>query len=100
MSGVVTFDGAPAPGTINLAIGQPSADMLPVELVREASESFFSEAQPLEFNYGVTQGDARFLESLAALLSRHYGAPASAGLRTRASDRFPQGASADCGVIR
>ncbi len=78
MSGVVTFDGAPPPGTINLAIGQPSADMLPVDLIRNASESFFNEAQALEFNYGVTEGDSRFLDSLARFLSKHYAAPASA----------------------
>jgi len=41
----VTFDGAPPPGTINLGIGQPSADLLPVDLVRQASESFFDSAQ-------------------------------------------------------
>jgi 2-aminoadipate transaminase len=72
MSGVATFDGAPPPGTVNLGIGQPSADLLPVDLVRNASESFFRDAEPLEFNYGVTQGDERFLESLAGFLSRHY----------------------------
>ena len=72
MSGTVTFDGAPPPGTINLGIGQPSADLLPVDLVRQASESFFDSAQPLELNYGVTQGDERFLDSLAAFLTEGY----------------------------
>ena len=66
MNATVTFDGAPPPGTINLGIGQPSADLLPVELVRQASESFFSKAHPFELNYGVLPGDERFLESLAA----------------------------------
>jgi DNA-binding transcriptional MocR family regulator len=69
----VTFDGAPPPGTINLGIGQPSADLLPVDLVRQASESFFASAQPFELNYGVTQGDPRFLDSLGAFLSTNYG---------------------------
>ncbi len=72
MSGTVTFDGAPPPGTINLGIGQPSADLLPVDLVRQASQSFFDSAQPLELNYGVTQGDERFLDSLAAFLTEGY----------------------------
>ncbi len=71
----VTFDGAPPPGTINLGIGQPSADLLPVELVRQASESFFNEAHPFELNYGVIPGDQRFLESLAGYLSEGYDAP-------------------------
>ncbi len=77
MSGTVTFDGAPPPGTINFGIGQPSADLLPVDLVRQASQSFFDTAQPLELNYGVTQGDERFLESLATFLTEGYGARAS-----------------------
>jgi len=77
MSGTVTFDGAPPPGTINLGIGQPSADLLPVDLVRQASRSFFEEAQPFELNYGVTQGDERFLESLAGFLTQGYGADVS-----------------------
>ena len=73
MAGRVTFDGAPPAGTINLGIGQPSADLLPVDLIREASESFFRDAQPLELNYGVMQGDERFLDSLASYLSDGYG---------------------------
>jgi len=78
MSTTVTFDGAPPPGTINLGIGQPSADLLPVDLVREASRSFFERAQPFELNYGVTEGDARFLSSLARLLSNGYGTEVAA----------------------
>ena len=77
MSGRVTFDGAPPGGTINLGIGQPSADLLPVDLLRQASESFFSEAQPLELNYGVLAGDGRFLESLAGYLTEGYHSPVS-----------------------
>ncbi len=76
-TGVVTFDGAPPPGTINLGIGQPSADLLPVELVHKASESFFEAAQPLELNYGVVRGDERFLSSLADFLRANHGATAT-----------------------
>ena len=77
MSGVVTFDGEPPPGTINFGVGQPSADLLPVDLIREASESFLAEAQPFDLNYGVLQGDERFLESLAGYLTEEYFAPVS-----------------------
>jgi len=73
----VAFDEAPPPGTINLGIGQPSADMLPVDLVRQASESFFDSAQPFELNYGVMQGDARFLDSLAGFLTTSYASVAT-----------------------
>lgn len=72
MSGTVTFDEAPPPGTINFGLGHPSADLLPVDLVRKASQSFFDSAVPLELNYGVMQGDERFLGSLAAFLTDGY----------------------------
>ena len=71
---VVTFDGAPPPGTINFGVGQPSADLLPTEVVREAMQSFLAEAQPFDLNYGVPRGDTRFLNSLAAFLTNNYGA--------------------------
>lgn len=73
----MTFDGAPPAGTIDLGIGQPSADLLPVDLLRQASESFFSEAQPFELTYGVIPGDERFLESLAGYLGAGYDATVS-----------------------
>ena len=77
MNGVVTFDEAPPPGTINLGIGQPSADLLRVDLLREASEAFFHHAHPFDLNYGPQAGDERFLESLAGYLSRGYKATVS-----------------------
>jgi DNA-binding transcriptional MocR family regulator len=75
VSNRVTFDGSPPPGTINLGIGQPSADLLPLELLRQASDAFFAAAEPCDLNYGVLQGDERFRESLAAYLAREYAAP-------------------------
>ena len=77
MIGKVTFDGAPPEGTINLGIGQPSPDLLHVDLVAKASQSFFDNAQPLELNYGVTEGDERFLHSLAAFLTEGYSSEAT-----------------------
>lgn len=76
MNSKVTFDGAPEPGVINFGVGQPSADLLPVELVQAASERFFQSAIPIELNYGEMQGDIRFRESLAGFLSEAYGRPA------------------------
>jgi DNA-binding transcriptional MocR family regulator len=72
MSKIVTFDAAPPPGTINFGIGQPSADLLPLELVRQASQSFFDSAQPFDLNYGATEGDERFLDSIATFLTKNY----------------------------
>jgi 2-aminoadipate transaminase len=73
-----TFDGAPPPGHINFGVGQPSADLLPVQLIEMASADFVRSAQPFEFNYGERQGDLRFREALADFLSRHSGQPARA----------------------
>lgn len=78
MSSIVTFDSAPADGIVHLGIGQPSADLLPVGLLKTASDAFFAEAQPLDLNYGELMGDHRFRQSLAGLLSREYGAQADA----------------------
>lgn len=77
MTKTVTFDGAAPAGTINFGIGQPSADLLPVDLVRQASRTFFEDAEPFELNYGVMQGDARFLDSLAGFLTKSYGTATS-----------------------
>jgi 2-aminoadipate transaminase len=77
MSEIVSFDGAPPPGTIDLCIGQPSADLLPIDLVEQSSKSFFDNAQAFELNYGVLQGDPRFLDSLARFLTANYGETAS-----------------------
>ena len=74
----VTFEEQPPPGTINLGIGQPSADLLPVELVQRSSEGFFAAAEPFDLNYGVLAGDGRFLDSLATFLSQGYGADVAA----------------------
>ena len=72
MSKSVTFDGQPPPGTINFGIGQPSADLLPVDLISQASQAFFDVAEPYNLNYGILQGDTRFLESLATFLTKAY----------------------------
>jgi 2-aminoadipate transaminase len=73
----VTFDGAPPPGVINLGIGQPSSELLPVEILKAASDDFLSVARPLELNYGEKQGDIRFRESLADFLSFQYDVDAT-----------------------
>jgi DNA-binding transcriptional MocR family regulator len=77
MTSKIAFDGAPPPGVINLGIGQPSPDLLPVDLLRAASEDFLKVAQPLELNYGEKQGDVRFRESLADFLSMQYDSDAT-----------------------
>jgi len=70
----ITFDKAPPEGIINFGVGQPSADLLPVDLLRNASSKLLENALPNDLNYGDRQGDAGFRDSLAALLSSEYKA--------------------------
>ncbi len=76
MSVAATFDGAPEQGTINFSVGQPSADLLPLDLLSGACQRFFASGQPLELNYGERQGDVRFRAALAAFLGDSGGSEA------------------------
>jgi 2-aminoadipate transaminase len=78
MSRKVTFDIAGDPDVINFGIGQPSGDLLPVELVRTAAERFLRSAEPRELNYGDRPGDSTFREALAGFLTGEYGAQVAA----------------------
>ena len=78
MAKKITFDSTPPEGIINFGVGQPSADLLPVELIRAASSNLLEHAQPNDLNYGDRQGDAGFRKSLAALLSSEYMADVQA----------------------
>jgi len=78
MSRKVTFDVAGDPDSINFGIGQPSLDLLPVELLRKAADAFLANASPQDLNYGERQGDAAFRSALAGFLSAEYGATVSA----------------------
>ena len=78
MSHIVTFEGKPPEGMINFGVGQPSADLIPIDLVQKATEDFLQAAQPLDLNYGVLQGDQRFRDSLATFLTENYGKPVDA----------------------
>jgi DNA-binding transcriptional MocR family regulator len=77
MDSKVIFDGRPPPGVINLGIGQPSPDLLPVDLLKAAADDYLAAAEPWDLNYGEKQGDIRFRESLADFLSLAYGADTS-----------------------
>jgi DNA-binding transcriptional MocR family regulator len=78
MRNIVTFEGKPPQGTIHFGVGQPSADLLPIDLIHEATEEFFRSAASEELNYGVLQGDQKFRDSLATFLTKNYGRPVGA----------------------
>lgn len=60
---------------INFGIGRPSANLLPLDVLQQASAAFFRGAEPQDITYGRKEGDARFTESLAAFLGENYGQP-------------------------
>jgi len=65
-------------GIIDFGVGHPSGDLLPVEVLRTAAETFLNAAAPADLNYGKRQGDPGFRETLAGFLSRRHGSPTDA----------------------
>jgi len=64
---------------IDLGIGQPGFDLLPVEMMRRAAEVRLSEGDATLLNYGYEQGDGYFRRALARFLEEAYGVPVTAG---------------------
>ena len=64
---------------IDLGIGQPGFDLLPVELMRRAANARLSEGDAALLNYGYEQGDGYFRRALAQFLEERYGVPVTAG---------------------
>lgn len=61
------------PGVIDLGMGNPDFDLLPVDLLRQSAETYFSTSDPRPLQYGIEQGDGYFRQSLAGFLSTRYG---------------------------
>jgi len=61
------------PGVIDLAMGNPDFDLLPMELLHQSADEYFQakDARPLQ--YGIEQGNGYFRQSLAGFLSPKYG---------------------------
>ena len=68
----------PSPGVINLAIGQPSPSLLPLELMRQSAAHRLRE-HPELLAYGLEQGDGRFRQTLAEFLTEAYRVRVAAG---------------------
>ncbi len=67
-----------APGVIDLGIGNPGFDLLPVDLVRKAAQHRLAQNDPTILNYGYEQGDGRFRLALERFLGERYGMPIEA----------------------
>jgi 2-aminoadipate transaminase len=58
---------------IDLGIGQPGLDVLPLELLRQASAHALENSPRDILQYGADAGDDYFRNALATFLTRHYG---------------------------
>lgn len=58
---------------IDLGIGQPGSDVLPLELLQQATQHALQNADRNILQYGVETGDDYFRSSLASFLTTHYG---------------------------
>jgi 2-aminoadipate transaminase len=63
------------PGFIDLGLGDPQLSLLPLDLIRKASEDCLSQNDHEFLQYGAKQGNGIFRQSLAGFLSRKYGFP-------------------------
>ncbi len=68
-----------APGQIDLGVGQPGFDLLPLAVLRRAAAVALMAEDPACLNYGYEQGDGRFRHALAQFLTAEYGFSVAAG---------------------
>jgi DNA-binding transcriptional MocR family regulator len=62
------------PNFIDLGMGNPDFDLLPVDLLRQSAETYFLSGDPRSLQYGVEQGDGYFRRALGDFLTLAYGA--------------------------
>jgi DNA-binding transcriptional MocR family regulator len=68
------------PGFIDLGIGNPDLDLLPLDLLHQAAESYFAAADRRSLQYGAERGDGYFRTTLASFLAQAYGSPVDPNL--------------------
>ncbi len=61
------------PGFIDLGMGIPDFDLLPIDLLRQSTEVYFATSDPRFLQYGMEQGDGYFRGALANFLTAAYG---------------------------
>jgi len=61
------------PGFIDLGIGNPDFDLLPMELLHQSTEAYFASGDLRSLQYGLEQGDGYFRRALANFLTVAYG---------------------------
>lgn len=65
------------PDVIDLGLGHPGWDLLPLEIMRRAAETRLQQPDASLLQYGLEQGDGYFRRALAAFLTRFYDLPVS-----------------------
>ena len=78
MSNPLKFERAGDDDRINLAVGQPSPDLIPTEMLQTAAASAFNNAPEHAFNYGDPQGELAYRAALALFLQGQGQTTASA----------------------
>ncbi len=63
------------PGFIDLGVGDPQLELLPLDLIRKAANQRLGQKDASLLQYGAEQGDGRFRRVLAEFLGRGYGFP-------------------------
>ncbi|MEP6895000.1 MAG: PLP-dependent aminotransferase family protein [Chloroflexota bacterium] len=66
-----------SPEIIDLGAGEPNPASFPLEMLRRAAETRFTQGDPAFLQYGAEQGDGYFRPALAKFLSEGYGSPMS-----------------------
>lgn len=66
---------ASLPELIDLSLGHPGMELLPLGDFRRMASRAFSTAEPMLLQYGPKQGELRFREALAGMLSSSLGVP-------------------------
>lgn len=75
MSTVFTTQVIPQQGAIDFGIGQPDLDILPLDILQQASAHRFANGSADMLNYGYELGDGYFRQALADVLGPKYGKP-------------------------
>lgn len=63
----------PDPALINLGIGQPAMNLLPLAQIQQGAQMWLAENDPSALNYGVEEGEGYLRVALADWLSGEYG---------------------------
>ena len=60
------------PHLIDLGVGNPAPELLPLDLLRQAAEHALAQGDSAPLQYGYEAGDSRFREALAGFLTTEY----------------------------